>query len=158
MLYICFTKIKVKHFALHCQALFNKTDGFKFMKSDNLYDVMTNESAGKEKEDDEVILNIRVQREVREQFRLAAKLKGSSMSGLLHQFVIKTIREEKSLDPEAFTRVQKPTKKNSALTFLNKIESSEKTEEPEDDMPSMTLEELQEWREQRAKDKEKKKK
>lgn len=51
-----------------------------------------------------VILNLRLEPEIRDQFALAAKLRGASMSGLLHQFIIRTIREEKEMEPQAFKK------------------------------------------------------
>lgn len=48
------------------------------------------------------ILNLRLDPLVRDQFAIAAKLRGASMSGLIHQFIVRTIREEKSDSPQAF--------------------------------------------------------
>jgi hypothetical protein len=47
-------------------------------------------------------LNLRLDPAVRDQFAIAAKLRGASMSGLLHQFIVRTIREEKAEAPQAF--------------------------------------------------------
>ena len=57
----------------------------------------------------EVLINIRLKPETREEFRIAAELRGASMSGLLHQFIVKTIREEKERDPEAFENIEVPS-------------------------------------------------
>ncbi|MBV9215307.1 MAG: hypothetical protein JO053_03950 [Acidobacteria bacterium] len=51
------------------------------------------------------ILNLRLDPDVREQFAIAAKLRGASMSGLLHQFIIRTIKEEKAEAPQAFGKL-----------------------------------------------------
>ena len=59
--------------------------------------------AGKNKE---VLINIRLKPETREEFRISAELRGATMSGLLHQFIVRTIREEKERDPEAFASMQ----------------------------------------------------
>lgn len=48
------------------------------------------------------ILNLRLNPKVRDEFAIAAELRGASMSGLLHQFIVRTIREEKDLAPQAF--------------------------------------------------------
>jgi hypothetical protein len=48
------------------------------------------------------ILNLRLKPEVRDEFAIAAELRGASMSGLLHQFIVRTIREEKELAPQSF--------------------------------------------------------
>jgi uncharacterized protein (DUF1778 family) len=54
----------------------------------------------------EVLINIRLRYETREEFRVAAELRGATMSGLLHQFIVRTIREEKERDPAAFVELQ----------------------------------------------------
>lgn len=64
----------------------------------SLYNVMTQEAATKE-----VLVNFRLKPDVRDEFKVVADLRGSTMSGLLHQYVIKLIREEKERDPVAFT-------------------------------------------------------
>lgn len=58
-----------------------------------LYNVATNK---------EVLVTIRIAENVREEFKKAAELRGSTMSGLMHQFIIRTIREEKQMSPQAF--------------------------------------------------------
>jgi hypothetical protein len=54
----------------------------------------------------EVLINIRLKPETREEFRISAELRGATMSGLLHQFIVRTIREEKERDPKAFANLQ----------------------------------------------------
>lgn len=51
------------------------------------------------------VLNIRLKPQTREEFRIAAELRGATMSSLIHQFVIKTIREERIASPEAFAHL-----------------------------------------------------
>lgn len=58
-----------------------------------LYNVATNK---------EVLVTVRIAENVREEFKKAAELRGSTMSGLMHQFIIRTIREEKQIAPQAF--------------------------------------------------------
>lgn len=55
----------------------------------------------------EVQLNLRVNPEIREDFRIAAEMRGATMSGLLHQFIIRTIRDEKEQSPREFERRRK---------------------------------------------------
>lgn len=50
----------------------------------------------------EVLVTIRIAENVRDEFKMAAELRGSTMSGLMHQFIIRTIREEKQQQPQAF--------------------------------------------------------
>lgn len=40
--------------------------------------------------------------EIIEEFAIAADLRGQTMSALIYQFVLKTIREEKEREPQAF--------------------------------------------------------
>ncbi|MGA9996902.1 MAG: hypothetical protein WBP93_15900 [Pyrinomonadaceae bacterium] len=54
----------------------------------------------------EVLINIRLRSDIREEFRLAAELRGATMSGLLHQFIVRIIREEKERDPKAFIKLE----------------------------------------------------
>lgn len=68
------------------------------MKS-SLYNVMTEEAVTKE-----VLVNFRLRPDVRDEFKAVAELRGSTMSGLLHQYAIKLIREEKERDPVGFTK------------------------------------------------------
>jgi hypothetical protein len=70
---------------------------YRAVKRASLYNVMTAETK-------EVLINLRVKPEVREAFRLAAQLRGATMSGLLHQFIFRTVREEKERDPEPFNK------------------------------------------------------
>lgn len=58
----------------------------------SLYNVMTKE----------VLINLRINEQAREDFKIVAELRGASMSTLLHQFIYKSIREEKERIPEAF--------------------------------------------------------
>jgi hypothetical protein len=55
---------------------------------------------------EEVQINVRLPLKVREEFRIAAKLRGLTMSGLLHQYIRKTIKEEKQSDPEPFLKYE----------------------------------------------------
>lgn len=72
--------------------------------------------------DKKAILNLRLDPETREQFAVAAKLRGASMSGLIHQFIVRTIREERMAFPEEFQQRQAAVSKVAAT-----IEPSEET-------------------------------
>lgn len=50
------------------------------------------------------MINVRLTDQTHEDFRIAAELRGASMSSLLHQFVVRTIREEKEREPKAFEK------------------------------------------------------
>lgn len=52
--------------------------------------------------DKRVILNLRLSPKTRHDFAIAAELRGASMSGLIHQFIVRTIREERELSPQNF--------------------------------------------------------
>lgn len=62
------------------------------------------------------MINVRLTPVVHEQFKIACDLRGGSMSSLLHQFIVRTIREERELDPKAFELIQSDhTKKTKQL-------------------------------------------
>ena len=51
-----------------------------------------------------VRFNVRVSPQVREEFQAAARLRGATASSLVHQFMVKVIREEKERNPKEFAR------------------------------------------------------
>lgn len=61
------------------------------------------------------ILNLRLKPEVRDEFAIAAELRGASMSSLLHQFIVRTIREEKEAAPFAFPKSKRVVNGNIEL-------------------------------------------
>lgn len=61
-----------------------------------LYDVMTKKNLK------EVLMTLRVRPDVRDSFRVAADMKGATMSGLIHQFMMRTIRDIQETYPEEF--------------------------------------------------------
>lgn len=67
------------------------------------------------------MVNVRLTEQVHEDFKIACELRGVSMSSLMHQFVIRTIREERELDPKAFVRRKSPNP-------LNGVPLTEKTD------------------------------
>src|SRR5688500_18991569 len=50
----------------------------------------------------EKLLTVRLAPEVHRDYKVAAHLKGASMSSLVHMFVVRTIKEEKQDNPRAF--------------------------------------------------------
>jgi hypothetical protein len=54
-------------------------------------------SVGKDK-----MITLRLSEQAHKDFKIAADLRGASMSSLLHQFIVKLIREEKEREPQAF--------------------------------------------------------
>lgn len=48
------------------------------------------------------MINVRLRPETHDEFKIACELRGGSMSSILHQFIIRTIRDEKESDPRAF--------------------------------------------------------
>lgn len=52
----------------------------------------------------ERLVNVRLKPQTHEEFKIACDLRGASMSSLLHQFIVRTIREEKELSPHSFTK------------------------------------------------------
>lgn len=62
---------------------------------DMLYDVM-------KKTLKEVLMTLRVRPDVRDSFRVVAEMKGATMSGLIHQFMMRSIRDMQDTYPEEF--------------------------------------------------------
>lgn len=52
----------------------------------------------------ERMVNVRLEPDVHEDFKIACALRGASMSSLLHQYIYRVIREEKALSPQEFGR------------------------------------------------------
>lgn len=52
------------------------------------------------------MINVRLKPLVHEEFKIACDLRGASMSSLMHQFIVRTIREEKELSPQTFKVLQ----------------------------------------------------
>lgn len=50
----------------------------------------------------ERMLTVRLTPEVLAEYKIAARLKGSSMSNLVHMYIFQVIREQKERNPEAF--------------------------------------------------------
>ena len=65
----------------------------------NLYNVMTNDSKTK-------LVNFRVSEELKTDFEVAAKLRGAGLSNLIHQYLVKVVREEKERDLKAFENMK----------------------------------------------------
>ena len=53
-------------------------------------------------------LQIRISEQLKEDFRIAAELRGLTSSALVHSFIVKTVREEKEISPEAFRKNEPP--------------------------------------------------
>src|SRR4051794_1995788 len=71
------------------------------------------------------LLTVRIDPVDLDDFAIAAELKGATMSGLVHQFVRKTIREEKERDPKAFSPTQPAIKPAKILLGKNLGETSD---------------------------------
>lgn len=48
------------------------------------------------------MINVRLSERMHADFKTACELRGASMSSLLHQFVVRTIREEREMSPRSF--------------------------------------------------------
>jgi len=59
-------------------------------------------------EAENVLLNVQVPKTVRDEFKIVATNRGTTMSALVYQFVLKTIREEKAIRPETFPDYDPP--------------------------------------------------
>lgn len=57
------------------------------------------------------MLTVRMKPDIINDFGIAADLRGQTMSSLIYQYVLKTIREEKEKAPQAFPDYKKPEPK-----------------------------------------------
>ena len=48
------------------------------------------------------MINVRINEQTHNDFKVACELKGAGMAQILHQFIVRTIREERDREPEAF--------------------------------------------------------
>lgn len=48
------------------------------------------------------MINVRLKPNTHDEFKIACELRGGSMSSIMHQFIVRTIREEKEREPRAF--------------------------------------------------------
>ncbi len=85
---------------------------------DYLYIVPTNK---------EVLLTVRITESVREEFKKVAELRGSTMSGLMHQFIVMTIRQEKIASPHEFRTMGVKSAEVKLAPVVARIEPSEET-------------------------------
>jgi hypothetical protein len=53
----------------------------------------------------EKLITVRVAEDKHAEFKIAADLRGATMSSLIHQYIFQIIREEKRQHPEAFTHL-----------------------------------------------------
>jgi len=56
----------------------------------------------------ERLVNVRLKEKTHQEFKIACELRGASMSSLLHQFIVRTIREEKEHAPHSFDVIEEP--------------------------------------------------
>lgn len=92
----------------------------------SLYNVMTRKKG--------VLVNFRISKELRDDFLIVAEMKGSSMSGLLYPFIVKTVREEK----QAFPTLYEETKAQMLAESINEEKTDSKIDKSE-----MSREEIQ---------------
>jgi len=52
----------------------------------------------------EKMINVRLSPQMHDDFKIACELRGASMSSLLHQYIARTVREEKEMAPRAFAQ------------------------------------------------------
>ena len=61
----------------------------------------------------EKLITVRVTEDKHAEFKIAADLRGATMSSLIHQFIFQVIREEKRQHPEAFADLKIATGEES---------------------------------------------
>ena len=95
----------------------------------HLYNVMT-------KKNKDVLFNIRIRKDIRAKFAVAAELKGSSSSGLLHQYIRDVIVEAERDQPDEF---QKAFEEYLAEEEKKKLESEKPKELAPNSKSKITL-------------------
>ena len=55
------------------------------------------------------LVNFRVADEMKLSFEITARLRGTTLSGLIHQLLVKAMREEKDREPKAFEGIEQPS-------------------------------------------------
>lgn len=76
-------------------------------------------STGKNRD---VKFQLRMTDDLRREFSIAAELRGAKMSSLLHQYIVKVIREEKLANPEAFAVNGNAQETTRGVMVVEKIE------------------------------------
>lgn len=69
----------------------------------------------------EVLLNLRIKEDVRDDLKTVAEMRGATMSGLLHQYIFKIIREEKERAPEMFLQKEQAKIESVAKETPSKV-------------------------------------
>lgn len=104
-----------------------------------------------EDESERKLLTVKLDKETIADFQISAKSRGATMSSLVHQFVLKTIREEKERFPQKFPDYAPPPVIVRDENEINKIvyEAFEGREVDPDTLRAMlkTIKELLEVRE-----------
>jgi len=70
----------------------------------------------------EKLITVRISEDKHAEFKLAADLIGVSMSALLHQYVVKVIKEQRAEHPEAFAQSSAEEPKPSAPKIVRSTE------------------------------------
>lgn len=70
------------------------------------------------------MINVRLTPQMHEAFKIACELRGASMSSSLHQFIVRTIREEKDREPQAFRETVAGKQLATSSTHKTRIQKS----------------------------------
>ena len=62
----------------------------------------------------EIRINVRTTADIKRELEIAARLRGMSVSSLINSLAVKAIREEKTVEPEAFKTQRVPVLKEKA--------------------------------------------
>lgn len=102
-----------------------------------------------------VLLNIQIPRTVRDEFKIAAKLKGTTMSASLYRHILQTIRQEKDASPQAFpdyVHEEKTVSARSSDRFREYAEAFDADDLSENEWQYLELyfrDKVNEWRQRR---------
>lgn len=73
------------------------------------------------------MLTCKVRPDIAKEFKVAANLKGGTMAGLIHMFIVRTIDEQRDSKPEAFRKALESGVRMSSKTLkLNRSSKQKK--------------------------------
>lgn len=66
-------------------------------------------------------INFRISPKTKIELEAAAELRGTSMSGLIHQLIVRAIRDERAADPKAFNAAVQRIEEFKAITSQDEV-------------------------------------
>ncbi len=70
-------------------------------------------------------INIRISPKTKIELEAVAELRGTSMSGVIHQSIVRAIRDERAADPKAFNEAVQRLEEFKLITNQEQVDSEE---------------------------------